>query len=528
MVTAKAVSSVTATNNVTTAPDGTTTSASVEANGVSTVFIRTSANFGAVNFSLYLKYDSQQFVQIIQSADAACFVNFDIQNGVIGNAGAKTTNVQIENVGSGWYRCSAYLNASGAGTLRVYHVSSLSAGFGGSSTTIGNTYFTWGWQAEDGDIATDYIATTSAAVSVGPVSGLPRLDYLNSSCPRLLLEPQRTNVYLNSENFATSDSISGSAITSNVETSPDGYLNADKIQGDGSASSFQVFNNITIAASTIYTFSVFAKAGNTNFVQLSCTNMDTDTNAVFDVSLGTITLTGASSSPTITNYGNGWYRCSIQMVAQTTDLSGRFRVYVPENGSGGAWAGSDSNGKNLFLYGRQLEAGAYATSYIPTLGTSVTRVADAASKTGITSLIGQTEGTLFVDATLTNVIDTVNLRGLIELNDGTTNNRFSIYRGANTTDVTALVFTTSTTKSATLSSTGRTKIAIGYDASGISFYFNGTLVATETPITYPACSELDLGIISNNTNRILGDGINQALLFKTRLTNAQLAELTTL
>ena len=166
MITGKVRNNVTATNNVTTAPDGATTAASVEADGVSTVFIRTSAKtFGAVNFSLYLKYDSQQFVQIIRSADNDCFVNFDIQNGVIGDAGAKTTNVQIENVGNGWYRCSAYLNASAAGTLRVYHVSSLSAGFAASSTTIGNTYFTWGWQAEENAYATSYVKTEAAAVT---------------------------------------------------------------------------------------------------------------------------------------------------------------------------------------------------------------------------------------------------------------------------------------------------------------------------------------------------------------------------
>jgi hypothetical protein len=65
----------------------------------------------------------------------------------------------------------------------------------GDNATAGTCdVLVWGAQVETGDIATDYIATTSAAVSVGPVANLPRLDYLGSSCPRLLLEPQRTNV----------------------------------------------------------------------------------------------------------------------------------------------------------------------------------------------------------------------------------------------------------------------------------------------------------------------------------------------
>jgi hypothetical protein len=475
---------------------------------------------GEQTLSIYAKAGGHSFLQIAMATTADQYANFDLSTGTIGNAGIDFFNAQITSVGNGWYRISA-LTLS-AGNIYISLVSSKTAGWLESWAMPNNTdgVLIMNSQLEAG-VLTEFIGnTTTTAVSVGPVSGLPRLDYLNSSCPRLLLEPQRTNGTLYSEQFDNAAwSIIEATITSNTTATldPTGYYGADKLVESSTNNQHVVFQS---SDGTSATYSFFAKAAGRDWVAVLSNNGG---HSFFNIANGTLGTIQSGSTATITSYGNGWYRCTLY----NTHPSFGATIYLAFANANHVYQGNGTSG--AYIYGAQLEASsAYATSYIPTLGTSVTRVADAASKTGISSLIGQTEGTLFVDATLTNVIDTVNLRGLIELNDGTTNNRFSIYRGANTTDVTALVFTTSTTKSATLSSTGRTKIAIGYDASGISFYFNGTLVATETPITYPACSELDLGIISNNTNRILGDGINQALLFKTRLTNAQLAELTAL
>jgi hypothetical protein len=116
-------------------------------------------------------------------------------------------------------------------------------------------------QVETGDVMTDYIATTTAAVSVGPVSGLPRLDYLGSSCPRLLLEPQRTNLALYSEQIDNAGwTKQGLTITANSAVSPDGYTNADLLD-DGTAASTQhwFFQGTTLANSTTYTLSLYAK-----------------------------------------------------------------------------------------------------------------------------------------------------------------------------------------------------------------------------------------------------------------------------
>jgi hypothetical protein len=369
--------------------------------------------------------------------------------------------------------------------------------------------------------ATDYIATTSAAVSVGPVSGLPRLDYLNSTCPRLLLEPQRTNVHLNSENFATSSGISGGDITSNVETSPDGYMNADRLQGNGSTSVVQVFNDITIAASTIYTFSVFAKAGNANFLQLACTNMDTDTIAVFDLSLGTITLTGASSSPTITNYGNGWYRCSIQMVAQTTDLSGRFRIYMTSDGSGGIWP--DANGKNLFLYGRQLEAGAYATSYIPTLSTSVTRVAENNVQVNPSTLVGATAGSWFIDVADYEFAIKGTTLGTTWIGDAESNNIGFVAR---TVGFDGIIFAKRESSTSTIiynTASKTLKACFTWNGSSLKLFVDGVKVYDNNSFAnFAAWDTFQL----NYATREAQYNLNQTLLFPTQISDADAIALT--
>ena len=382
------------------------------------------------------------------------------------------------------------------------------------------TVYAWGAQVETGDIATDYIATTTAAVSVGPVANLPRLNYpINSDgsvgCPSLLLEPQRTNLVLFSEQMTLWTNGTAS-VTANATTSPDGYQNADSINNTADVSTFVGASNVA------HTFSLFVKQGTSATASIDMSDGATgDVITTFTFATKTFSGTSAggswtSPSTAYQDYGNGWYRISLTATKGAGSTIGH---KIIASGTG-----------TTFIWGAQLEAGAYATSYIPTLGAAVTRGLDACSKTGISSLIGQTEGTLFVEADLSNVVDPSNIRGILEVNDGTTSNRFSIYRGANDLSLNVIVFTAAAVVANIAASTitGPTKIAVAYNSSDVTVYINGSLIGTDTSVTIPACSDLDLGIITTNTTRILGDGINQALLFKTRLTNAQLAELTTL
>jgi hypothetical protein len=174
------------------------------------------------------------------------------------------------------------------------------------------------------------------------------------------------------------------------------------------------------------------------------------------------------------------------------------------------------------LYGAQCELGTYSSSYVNTLSTSVTRVADAASKTGISSLIGQTEGTLYYEGTLSNLVNYANLLSII---GGTANSWIFmlVYTGGIAFEI-RNNNTVSLSYNATLSA-GKFKLALAYNASQAVIYINGTLAHTDNSVTIPACVALQLGgWLGYNQEQKL----EQALVFKTRLTNQQLQELTTL
>jgi hypothetical protein len=169
----------------------------------------------------------------------------------------------------------------------------------------------------------------------------------------------------------------------------------------------------------------------------------------------------------------------------------------------------------------QLEAGSYATSYIPTTSASVTRNADVISKTGISSLIGQTEGTVFIDFYVNNLSSQTNDPIILSLGADQyiqifDNGRIQFYfeTGCNI-DLTSFALTN-----------GRHKFGFAYKANDFVAYVDGTLAGTDTSGTPNGTSLLNLGY--SNTNFIGKIEYNTVALWKTRLTNAQLAELTTL
>ncbi len=224
-------------------------------------------------------------------------------------------------------------------------------------------------------------------------SGVPRLDYQGSTCPKLLLEPQRSNLLTYSEQFDNAAwSKNATTVSANAATSPDGTTNADKLIVDNGASLSSISNyalqSITKAASAIqYTYSTFAKQGGLNRVNIIAQGASVANNASATFSLvnGTIAtaaaaagaFTGASAS--VSDYGNGWYRCTLVFTTNTdTDLIIR---NIPTDST--LTTGNGTNG--ILIYGAQLEAGAYATSYIPTTSAAVTRLAESITKTLVNS-----------------------------------------------------------------------------------------------------------------------------------------------
>jgi hypothetical protein len=484
------------------------------------------AQNGIYTHSVYAKAGTHNFIQLMLGNDAAVYSNFNISTGsVTASSGCVAS---IVSVGSGWYRCSMAYSTTTADNVFILAIDSGTDGrFSASSST--GTFILFGAQLETGDIATAYIPTTTAAVSVGPVSNVPRLDYLGSSCPRLNLEPQRTNIAQRSEDYSNSYwSKFNTTITVNATTSPDGYVNADKFV-ENTANNFHSMDSTFASGTGVFTASIYAKQSERRYLRLNITEITpaVDHSALFDLQTGTVLNFTTGVTASIQSAANGFYRVIITSPAL---VGGQVRMatlmQTTTSASPQTYLGDGTSG--MFLWGAQLEAGAYATSYIPTLAASVTRVADAASKTGISSLIGQTEGTLFVDAVLTGkdsangsillATDKVSSGAIIRIIYTNANAlRFDIFDG------TSFVCQIS---AGAYNAGSRLKIAGAYKANDFVLYVNGVQIGTDTGGAVPTTD-----VVNINTS-IYGDFngslINQALLFKTRLTNAQLAELTTL
>jgi hypothetical protein len=350
------------------------------------------------------------------------------------------------------------------------------------------------------------------------------LDYLNSTCPRLILEPQRSNKITYSENQNPTGTSWYPAttwtVTTNTVTSPDGYTDADTLTETTSTGFHSGYYDAIIESSYTgtYTISAFAKYNGRLFV------LNPFTTAVgrtyFNLQTGTVAQVGTGVTASIVNYGNGWYRC-ICTATYAAEQVGFEHMLASAVGTL-QYTGNGTSG--VHIWGCMAEAGAYATSYIPTLGTSVTRVADAASKTGIGSLIG-TEGTLFAE------IYPEEFEGgsYMGISDGANiSNRIIFgFEGGSANSGTLQVYGVSgLTGSGTYTRGQRMKVAIGYKSGSSALYVNGNLVSSSTS-TFTA-TFTKFGFDSYAGTQDFVGKCAQVLISKTRLTNAQLAELTTL
>ena len=396
-------------------------------------------------------------------------------------------------------------------------------------------------------------ATTATRVnSAGLIESVgvnvPRIDYTNGSCPSLLVEPQRTNLLTYSEQFDDVDWLKFGSITvnSNTTISPNGTINADSLIPQSVNGTFAVAKVISKSTSpTSYTLSGYAKSSGYNYLILRIDQGDSNGVAIaFDINTGVISTAGATSgtgwlfnNANIVNTQNDWFRFSISF---TTGSSSYLRsiIYVSNlTGDGFAvpsYLGTGTSG--VYIWGAQLEAGSYATSYVPTVATSVTRNADVISKTGISSLIGQTEGTIFFDGIVndiqnifTNILNTnktPSTSSQIALSKVKATNKFNFdqFYGDGTFERITLLSTNS------FANGTRTKVAIRYKSGDFAMYINGNLEATSSLTFTNIGTKSELFLNDSETFFAYQENVsfNNAILFKTVLSNSELAQLTTL
>ena len=220
----------------------------------------------------------------------------------------------------------------------------------------------------------------------------PRFNYLNSTCPSLLLEAQRTNLLAYSEDFSNAYwNKLGASIVSNQTVSPDGTLNADMLLEDTSNGIHIFYRNNVNTGAGANTLSVKVKANGRNWVLL----YDTEQleGIYFDLQNGVAGSTiGSPDAFSIKALPNGWYDVSLT----TTGISKvDFQVYASESDGNHIYQGDGVSGINV--WGAQLEFAGYPTSYIPTSGTTATRFVDICKDAGNAALFNVSELSLFFD-----------------------------------------------------------------------------------------------------------------------------------
>ena len=453
----------------------------------SNAFIGISASYsGVFTQSVYAKAGSLNWVALQNSGISQTLTWFDLQNGVTGSAQSSVISHSITDVGNGWYRCEVTYNGSSS-TFRIFP----SVSDNNTSGTSGNIYIQDA-QLEQGLVARDYIETTTSAVYGGITDNVPRLDYTDSSCPALLLEPQRQNHIAYSEYFGAWAKYGSITITDNYGISPEGVQNSARIQFSGASEEVRTSaTSITGCMASIY-----VKGTNGKTIKF-----------------------GSTAAEALFTLNGDWQRINLINAANAANMT--INTY------------SGATARDIEVYGAQVESNgagggsSYATSYIPTYGSSVSRVVDSCLGAGDASTFNSTEGVLFWEGSFDSTSTPAGAIALI----GAGSNRVQLYNSG--TSLVVLigvngisVFGAST--NGTIDITSNHKYAVKWGLNDFAFWIDGVEYATDTSgATFSSNVLTELRFTDFGTNYLYAN-TKQVLTFNTALTDTELATLTTI
>jgi len=539
------------TANTSVAPDGTTTADTLTDNTTAGTHVLNQSPAFIVGMiytmSVFMKAGTNNFGVLTltnaTTAENGISAVVDLSAGTISQTDSGTsatfTSSSITSVGNGWYRV-VITGSSVAGFNRA-EVALAPAGTGNtfsssqriSYTGTGTSILLWGAQLEQRSAVTAYTATTTQTITnYIPVlqtaaSGVARFDHNPTTFESLglLIEEQRTNLLTYSEQFDNAAwTKTNATITSNTIVAPDGTLTSDKLVEDIATSTHKITTaSVSITSGTAYTLSLFVKSAERTAFTFRRSGA---AGASASFNLTTLTTTGIAGSPTMTivPVGNGWYRCTMSWTASAT---AGLTIAIELDNPAGTTTYTGDGYSGIFIWGAQLEAGAFATSYIQTVASQVTRSVDSVNMTGtnFSSWYNQAQGTLFGEAA---TYDVSAARISFAVTDGTTSNRIQIGHGLNpkgfigtggatqmTQSVASVVFTNNTFS----------KMSLSYANNSGNVAANGTLGTLDTAITLPLVDQLRIGVISGTTGTINGT-IKKLAYYPLASTSAQLQGLT--
>jgi hypothetical protein len=300
--------------------------------------------------------------------------------------------------------------------------------------------------------------------------------------------------------------------------SPDGTQNADKIIESNTNANHNVNQSFTAVVSAVYTASVYAKAEERTAFRIS--RSGGSVGAGFNLTTQQISA-AAGATATITDAGNGWYRCTMSFTAVAVGQAVYLELQTAFSGSSESYQGDGTSG--MYFWGAQLEVGAFATSYIPTTTTALTRNADVATMTGtnFSDWYNQSEGTFVFDGSSFNTsgISTYYFSAL-----GVGGDNIQAFAFGST--IRPLYVDTPSGAQVRLissvSSVGSYKFAAAYKVDSFAASISAGSPLTDTLGTVPTTvNKLNIGSAASNLLQ-LGGHVRKFLYYPQRLINAEL------
>jgi len=471
--------------------------------------------------SVYAKAGTKNFVILGNNGTGDnLYCWFNLATGAVGTRNpAAWTSAGIQNAGGGWYRCWA-VAIPAAPTFFLIRVGQ--SDNNENCTSPGDIYL-WGAQLEMVTTATTpatYIPTTAGVVHSA------RFDYdpITHAARGLLLEESRTNALQRAQEFDNAYwTKTGVTVTPNNTTAPDGMTTADLITTSATTATVERASGVGFGD---YVQSVYAKKGTSDWFYLCAKITGTGAqtpSAYFNLSTGTIgTVEALIKSAKIQDVGNGWYRCAI--VSASTAGAESFQAGVCDaNGSV-----SVTVGRTIYLWGAQLEEGAFITSYIPTIDGSVTRVSDVALMTGpnFSSWYNESAGTFVAEFDLSAASG---IRGILAADDDTASDTIRLYGNGTNPKVTIANnnVTQADIDAGTIAANTLYKLGVSYALNDVAACLNGGTVGADTVATLPTPTQLRIGAESASLGNILSGHLRRVQFWNTAKGDAELQALTT-
>ena len=436
---------------------------------------------------------------------------------------SRTSVVPGGALAGGWARDPLWKNARAVPSLDLRFADNKSLGdaVGGGSLVTFTRASSGTFVGSDGLLKT---ATTNE----------PRFDHnpTTGESLGLLVEEARTNLFLQSNQFDTTWTNTSSSETAASGTAPDGTNTAWELKDtlDIIATSHIISQSISFVSGTTYTVSVWMKAGTLSQggLTLPSTAFGTVIANRVNLSTGAVLASSAGLTTSVTAFPNDWYR--ITATATATATANASLQIRPMNG-GISYIGTGTG--TILIWGAQMEAAAFPTSYIPTTSATVTRAADVASITGsnFSSWYNQAEGIFFVESNQASLTPSSRL---ISASDNTTSNRIILTRASALSGNISLTVTNAGTAQvagvilgSSLAAGTSNKVAAGYKAADFAGSINGLTSVTQGTGTIPgSLTQLTSGNGDALGNNPMTGTIKRLTYWPTRLANTTLQQIT--